>query len=69
MRPRHEQLWGAGLDVYAQPEVHPGLVHRDDVVLLPHLGSATTSAVKDGAERSDALAVVHGERPRFSVGG
>ena len=33
---------GAGLDVFEhEPSVHPGLVNRDDVVLLPHLGSAT----------------------------
>jgi lactate dehydrogenase-like 2-hydroxyacid dehydrogenase len=33
---------GAGLDVYEQePTVHPGLLGREDVVLLPHLGSAT----------------------------
>lgn len=33
---------GAGLDVFeAEPRVHPGLLSREDVVLLPHLGSAT----------------------------
>jgi len=33
---------GAALDVYeAEPRVHPGLLTRNDVVLLPHLGSAT----------------------------
>jgi len=33
---------GAGLDVFeAEPTVHPGLLGREDVVLLPHLGSAT----------------------------
>ena len=33
---------GAGLDVYEhEPEVNAGLLHREDVVLLPHLGSAT----------------------------
>ena len=33
---------GAGLDVYEQePVVHPGLLARENVVLLPHLGSAT----------------------------
>jgi len=33
---------GAALDVYdKEPLVRPGLVDRDDVVLLPHLGSAT----------------------------
>ncbi len=36
------QLGGAGLDVYErEPEVHPGMLAREDVVLLPHLGSAT----------------------------
>jgi glyoxylate reductase len=33
---------GAGLDVFElEPEVHAGLLDRDDVVLIPHLGSAT----------------------------
>ena len=33
---------GAGLDVFeAEPRVNPGLIERPDVVLLPHLGSAT----------------------------
>jgi len=33
---------GAGLDVYEfEPKVHPGLIGRENVVLLPHLGSAT----------------------------
>lgn len=36
------RLAGAGLDVYEdEPRVHPGLLGREDVVLLPHLGSAT----------------------------
>lgn len=36
------RIAGAGLDVYEdEPRVHPGLLERDDVVLLPHLGSAT----------------------------
>ena len=34
---------GAGLDVYeAEPRVTPGLLALQNVVLLPHLGSATT---------------------------
>ena len=33
---------GAGLDVFEhEPEVHPGLLELDNVVLIPHLGSAT----------------------------
>jgi glyoxylate reductase len=35
-------LLGAGLDVYQrEPQIHPGLVSLPNVVLLPHLGSAT----------------------------
>jgi lactate dehydrogenase-like 2-hydroxyacid dehydrogenase len=37
------RIAGAGLDVYeAEPRVHPGLLELENVVLLPHLGSATT---------------------------
>lgn len=36
------QLRGAALDVYQrEPRVHPGLLTLPNVVLLPHLGSAT----------------------------
>jgi glyoxylate reductase len=34
---------GAGLDVYEfEPKVHPGLIGLENVVLLPHIGSATS---------------------------
>ena len=39
---RSGSIAGAGLDVYEhEPEVHPGLLELDNVVLVPHLGSAT----------------------------
>lgn len=39
---REGRLAGAGLDVYArEPRVDPGLLALPNVVLLPHLGSAT----------------------------
>jgi glyoxylate reductase len=39
------RLGGVALDVYErEPEVHPGLLWRDDVVLTPHVGSATYEA-------------------------
>jgi lactate dehydrogenase-like 2-hydroxyacid dehydrogenase len=59
------EIAGAGLDVFEdEPDVHPGLLEQDRVVLAPHLGSATTdtrmrmaqmcvasiTAVLDGAE-------------------
>ncbi len=36
------QIWGAGLDVYErEPEIEEKLLSLDNVVLLPHIGSAT----------------------------
>ncbi len=35
-------VWGAGLDVYEdEPAIHPKLFSLDNIVLLPHIGSAT----------------------------
>jgi glyoxylate reductase len=60
------QIRGAGLDVYEEePAVHPGLLHRDDVVLLPHLGSATEETRRAMAETAlaNCAAVLDGRRP------
>lgn len=39
---RAGRIAGAALDVFErEPEVHPGLLELDNVVLAPHLGSAT----------------------------
>ncbi|KAL8943339.1 MAG: hypothetical protein Q9211_001016 [Gyalolechia sp. 1 TL-2023] len=36
------KVFAAGLDVYEkEPEIHPGLIRNDNVVLLPHIGTAT----------------------------
>ncbi len=41
----HRRLAGAALDVFEhEPKVHPGLLGLDQVVLVPHLGSATLEA-------------------------
>lgn len=53
------QILGAGLDVYEnEPAVHPGLCGRDDVVLLPHVGSASiaTRAAMGALQRDNLLA-------------
>lgn len=37
-----KEIWGAGLDVYErEPDIEEGLFSLDNVVLLPHLGSAS----------------------------
>ncbi len=39
------RIAGAGLDVFeAEPEINPKLLELDNVVLLPHMGSATVEA-------------------------
>jgi len=61
---------GAGLDVFEdEPRVHPGLLRRDDVVLVPHIGSATSVTRARMAELAltDAARVLRGERPRNPV--
>ena len=63
-------LFGAGLDVYErEPTVHPGLLRRDDVVLLPHLGSAGQDTRRVMAELAlgDIARVLLGDRPRHPV--
>ncbi len=36
------EIWAAGLDVFDQePDIEPGLLKLDNVVLLPHIGSAS----------------------------
>lgn len=42
------QIAGAGLDVYAnEPNVPAGLIKQNNVVLLPHLGSATVQTRRE----------------------
>jgi glyoxylate reductase len=52
------EIAGAGLDVFErEPVVHPGLKQRANVVLVPHLGSATV----DTRERMALRAVTNVE--------
>ena len=63
-------LSGAGLDVYEnEPELHPGLAELSNVVLLPHIGSATHQTRTDMAmiAARNIVAVLNGERPLTPV--
>ncbi len=45
-------VYGVGLDVFEnEPAIHPGLLAHPNVVLLPHLGSATLEARQDMGDR------------------
>lgn len=59
-------LAGAALDVYEkEPEIHSGLLSLENVLLIPHLASATTetrTAMADLAV-TNALAVLNGKPP------
>lgn len=60
------EIAGAGLDVFeAEPTVHEGLLDRDDVVLRPHLGSATVETRTARAELAaqNVLDVLAGKPP------
>ena len=57
-------LAGAGLDVYEhEPAIEPGLLGMENVVLLPHLGSATveTRITMTALAAANVLAVLDGK--------
>lgn len=57
---------GAGLDVYEEePAITPGLTALDNVVLLPHIGSATIETRTNMALLAveNAIAIIGGEKP------
>jgi len=57
---------GAALDVYErEPQVHPGLIARKDVILAPHLGSASIETRTKMAvmAATNVIALFEGRRP------
>lgn len=68
---REGLIAGAALDVYEQePRVHPDLLGLENVVLAPHLGSATVETRTAMAELAarNVLAVLSGSPPLTPVG-
>jgi glyoxylate reductase len=61
---------GAALDVYEnEPRVHPELMTLENVVLAPHLGSATTETrtAMAGLAVDNVIAVLSGNPPLTPV--
>ena len=60
------RIWGAGLDVYErEPVVHPDLLHLDNAVLTPHIGSAnrTSRSIMTRMVEANVLAILTGVHP------
>jgi lactate dehydrogenase-like 2-hydroxyacid dehydrogenase len=67
---RAGKIFSAGLDVYAnEPKVPKALIEMENVVLFPHLGSATvyTRAAMDQLVVDNVLAWAAGKRPLTPV--
>ncbi len=63
-------IWGAGLDVYEkEPEVEKKLLSMKNVVLLPHVGSASLETRVKMSEMavSNAVSALNGEIPKNLV--
>jgi glyoxylate reductase len=63
---KSKRIAGAGLDVFErEPQVHPGLIELENVVLMPHVGSATTETRLRMAQLAaeNLLAALAGRRP------
>lgn len=63
---RAGQIAGAGFDVYEhEPRLTPGLVELPNVVVLPHLGSATTATRQKMSQMvaDNVIAVLAGREP------
>jgi glyoxylate reductase len=64
------EIFAAGLDVYEQePAIHPRLLELENVVLAPHLGSATveTRRAMGMLAAENLVAALNGERPQTPV--
>jgi glyoxylate reductase len=65
-----KEIWGAGLDVYEQePLIEEKLLHLDNVVLLPHIGSASRETRLKMALTAarNLIQGIQGKRPENSV--
>jgi lactate dehydrogenase-like 2-hydroxyacid dehydrogenase len=67
---RDKTIWGAGLDVFEnEPALAPGLAELDNVVIVPHIASATTQTRLQMGEIAvrNILNVLQGGQPDTCV--
>ena len=67
---RSGTIWGAGLDVFEdEPALAPGLAELENVVIVPHIASATpaTRTAMGDAAIDNLVAVLSGEPPPSCV--
>lgn len=65
-----KQIAGAALDVYEnEPQVHPALIPRKDVILTPHIASASVETRTKMAVMAaeNVIAFFHGHRPPNAI--
>ena len=63
---RNKVIWGAGLDVFEdEPKLAEGLDQLDNVVIVPHIASATleTRLAMGKIVTDNVLAVLNGQAP------
>ncbi|HEY1998977.1 D-glycerate dehydrogenase [Paraburkholderia sp.] len=63
---RDKVIWGAGLDVFEdEPTLAPGLAELDNVVIVPHIASATaqTRLAMGKIATDNVIRVLNGEAP------
>ena len=67
---RQKQIWGAGLDVFEnEPEIVAGLTDLDNVIVVPHIASATnqTRIAMGEIAVNNVIKVLNGQPPDTCV--
>jgi lactate dehydrogenase-like 2-hydroxyacid dehydrogenase len=67
---QEKQIWGAGLDVFEnEPEIVPGLTALDNVIVVPHIASATTETRINMGKIAvnNVINVLNGQAPETCV--
>jgi len=67
---KNQTIFAAGLDVYEEePKIHAGLFALENVVMLPHIGSATVRARNEMSQLAaeNLIAMLRGQRGKTQI--